>query len=457
MRANAKTTKPTPTRLWDRLRLLLRAVESGRVALGSTVADVAVMFERERWDGWGPSHRRNMRSVLDFLVHTMVYREPFDDDPADVAAWKRARLALPGVDEGDSLHLALLLAPDLTDAVLLRRTTDLRTDRLNTQAQLRHQRAWARYLAAGTSRGGRRLREPAHAVVLREPRAICEPRTEQLFTVVLGALLATAERAGLLVGPNPWHAFAPKGRPHIGYRRPRRVAINDRNMPPLGLLVDLADAIAELGPRDPRTGRPTGDRFRALVLSTTAGPRPSEQAGLHPSDYRSGSDPELRLAHSAGPASPSVSDDGSGYVVRDRLKGRNPGEVRVVGLARYVADALDAHLERGYASEQFLFTGPEGGPLRFGNITDTYWRPAVAKVFGRSSEPRLREMEYRWLRKAAITWMIRAGLGIDRVSDLTGHSSAVLLAHYLGVVKAYPDHRLWTGWDAAWDWAVAER
>ena len=405
-----------------------------------------------------------MTSVLKFLEHVMVYRAPFEDDTPEVAAWKRARLALPGVEEDASLHVALLLVPDLAEAIWARRTTDRRVAQLNVQALVRHQKDWARYLAAvqdqqaGHRRGGTLPQRPGDQVVLHQAPDTVSARTEELFATALGATLGTAERAGLLYGPSPWHAFAPKGRPNLGYRRPRPLAIHQRNVLPIGRLVDLADVIGTLGPLDRRTGRPTGDRFRALVLAFCAGGRPSEYAGLHPDRYLPGPDPVIAFHRSGEPASPSATDDGTGFHLTDRLKGRDPGTQRPVGIPRYVADALDAHIARGYAVDGRLFTAPEGGPLRYGNLTDTYWRPAVARVCGTSSEKVLQDLEFRWLRKGAITWMLRSGMSIIEVAELTGHSPAVLLQHYAGIVGDRHDTpRLWTGWDAAWDWAAQER
>jgi hypothetical protein len=267
--------------------------------------------------------------------------------------------------------------------------------------------------------------------------------------------LATAEAAGLLMGPNPWAAFAPKGRPNVGYRRPKPLAIHERNVLPMGRLVDLADAIAEMGPLDPRTNRPSGARFRALVLATVAGGRPSEYAGLRPDEYVVGPEPRLVFTRSASPTSPAA-NEGVGYHVADSLKDRDPGETRPVGLPGYIAEALNAHIAAGYASDDRLFTGPAGGPLRFGNLVDTYWRPAVERVCGRSAERLLRELEFRWLRKGAITWMLRSGKSVIEAAELTGHAPNILLAHYAGIVGSKHDRRLWTSWDDAWEWAVKE-
>lgn len=75
--------------------------------------------------------------MLDFVRQTMVYTEPFEDadeasdDTDEVAAWKWARLTLPGVKLGGSLHVALILGPDLERAIATRRATNRRPRALN--------------------------------------------------------------------------------------------------------------------------------------------------------------------------------------------------------------------------------------------------------------------------------------------------------------------------------------
>lgn len=441
--------------------LMVKAVADSYLALGATVRDVIASIIRERWDSWTPTHRTNMANTYAFVEHVMVYREPWEDDSPEVAEWKRARLNLPGVEEGASLHVSLILSPDLTDAIMLRRTTDRRVALLNTQARARHEAQWARYLgaqaakSAGSWRGGRLPMRPPDELTLRPQPEKVSARTEELFATAVGCILRAAEGAGLLIGPNPWKAFAPSGRPNVGYRRPRPLQVHERNVTPMGVVDDLADDISRRGPLDPRTGKPTGERFRALVLASCAAGRPSEYTGMRPGDYIPGEEPSLLFAQPASLVAPAA-NEGSGLYVADSLKDRDPGEVRRVGLPRYVADALDAHVEAGYASDDHLFTGPRGGVLRWGNLVETYWRPAVERVCGHSSERILRELEWRWLRKGAITWMLRSGMPITDVAELAGHSPAVMFDHYAGVVASSRGAHQWTSWDDAWAWAVTE-
>lgn len=460
--ATLEALDPTNRAAVSPRNLLVRSAAAGELTLGATVADVAAMVLAERQSSWGSGHDTNIRNVLSFVTSTMVYREPYQDDPPEVAAWKRARLDIPGVEEGASLHVALILAPDLADAIAVRRVTDRRVERLNEQAMDRWSNAWARYTQAvaaqqaGTRRG-RLPARPAEQVALREPAPQVEARTEELFANSIRMLLGHAENHGLLLGPNPWRRFAARGgHGQVGFRRPQPLAVHERNVPPLGAVLDLAEAIATQGPPDPRTGRPTGDRLRALVVLSAMAARPSEYWALRPSDYRPGPHPTLTIAGAAGPVNAASSPTGDTYERRDILKDRGPGQVRVLPLPRAAADALDAHLAAGYASAEHLFTAPEGGPVRWGNLIDRYWKPAVQQVFGHSSEPLLRDLQLRWLRKGAITWLLRAGMPLTQVAETAGHSPTVLLEHYAGVVARHQGTRQWTGWDDAWAWASQE-
>lgn len=176
---------------------------------------------------------------------------------------------------------------------------------------------------------------------------------------------------------------------------------------------------------------------------------------MRPQDYTPGPDPHLLFARSASLVTPAA-NDGDGVYVADSLKDRDPGQVRRVGIPQFVAEALDVHLAAGYASSEALFTGPQGSVLRRGNLSETYWRPAVARVCGHSAEPVLRDLEWRWLRKGAITWMLRAGLPVTDVAELVGHAPAVMFDHYAGVVDGSRGVHTWTSWDAAWQWAATE-
>ncbi|GAA3221199.1 tyrosine-type recombinase/integrase [Oerskovia jenensis] len=442
---------------------LLGRIAAGEYPLGATIADVIRMVVAERAPGWSPAHNVNMRNVLAFVEHVMVYREPNLNDTPEVVAWKRARLELDGVMEGGSLHVALILPPDLTEAISLRRYSNRRADLLNVQRQLAWHQSWTRYddaqraRAAGIRRGGRLPARPADTLELLPVESEVSARTEELFAKAIQMLLNHAADHGLLPGRNPFPHFAGRTRSVAGFRRPQPMAIHERNVVPLGTVIDLAEAIARQGPTDPRTGCAVGDRFRALVLASVAAGRPSEYAALRPDDYRSGPEPRLVFRTSAGPAHTAGTRDGTSYAHSGSLKGRAPGQVREVPIPRAVAEVLDAHLAAGYASRDHLFTGPGGGPLRWGNHVETYWRPAVREVLGHAAEPQLRNLTLHWLRKGAITWLLRSGMNLLDVAELAGHDHTILINHYAGVTHSADARRIWTGWEDAWAWASSER
>lgn len=441
--------------------LVLAEVAAGRYGLGPTVADLVEDLKAARYAGSGPKNKSNISSVLSILKHVMTYREPHPDEPAEVREWKAARLELPGVELGGSMHVRLLLVRDLDDAIEMREHVDFRVEAFNTQAVRRHQQDWERYLRAvqakrdGTWRGGRLPHRPPDEVELREQPPQTKARTEQLFAQQLAAVLRIAESRGHLVGPNPWRAFTGDPTRRRGYRIPRSARVNERIVPPLGAVVALADQIATLGPADPERGCPTGQRFRALVLTGATAPRPAELCGLAPEDYVPGDRPHLLVRRSLTHVSPEL-NDGSSIHLTDAPKARSTGEVRKVELPRAVADALDAHLAAGYASAEFLFTGPDGGPLNLAAIAEVYWRPAVTAVLGHSRTPQLAHMPFRWLRKAGITWMLRSGKTLAEVADIVGNSSTVIEDHYAGVVPGEHERRAFTTWDDAWAWAAQE-
>lgn len=198
------------SRTWARpSNPVLESVRRGGLALGATVDDVIEQILRDDWGGWGPKERSNKLSAYAMVSHALRYREPYGDDPPEVAAWKRARLALDRVEEDTSMHVMLLLVPDMRDAINIRRYTDRRIERLHEFASVRYEREYDRWRAAlkakqeGTWRGGRLPQRPVWRGRPVDDKPV-EARTEELFAQCLGRVLRVAESNGMLVGPNPW-------------------------------------------------------------------------------------------------------------------------------------------------------------------------------------------------------------------------------------------------------------
>jgi integrase len=89
---------------------------------------------------------------------------------------------------------------------------------------------------------------------------------------------------------------------------------------------------------------------------------------------------------------------------------------RTVGLPRFVAEELAAHLARPGDPEAFVFTAPEGGPLRVHGFRARVWRPAT-RAAG------LDGLRIHDLRHTAVALWIAAGANPKEVAARAGHSS----------------------------------
>lgn len=88
---------------------------------------------------------------------------------------------------------------------------------------------------------------------------------------------------------------------------------------------------------------------------------------------------------------------------------------RTITLPRSVAQELGEHIGR-FPGDGFLFTGPEGGPLRVSNFRRRAWAPAVR-------EAGLEPLTFHDLRHTHAAWLIAAGEHAKLIADRLGHSS----------------------------------
>jgi hypothetical protein len=88
---------------------------------------------------------------------------------------------------------------------------------------------------------------------------------------------------------------------------------------------------------------------------------------------------------------------------------------RTVGLPRFVVEKLAAHLAGPGNLDAFVFTAPEGGPLRVNLFRARVWRPAVMAAG-------LDGLRIRDLRHTAVALWIAAGANPKEVSARAGHS-----------------------------------
>jgi integrase len=89
---------------------------------------------------------------------------------------------------------------------------------------------------------------------------------------------------------------------------------------------------------------------------------------------------------------------------------------RTVGLPRFVAEELAVHLADLGDPEAFVFTAPEGGPLRVHGFRARVWRPAT-RAAG------LDGLRIHDLRHTAVALWIAAGANPKEVSTRAGHAS----------------------------------
>jgi integrase len=89
---------------------------------------------------------------------------------------------------------------------------------------------------------------------------------------------------------------------------------------------------------------------------------------------------------------------------------------RTVGLPRFVVEELAAHLAGPGDPEAFVFTAPEGGPLRLHGFRARVWRPAT-RAAG------LDGLRIHDLRHTAVALWIAAGANPKEVAARAGHSS----------------------------------
>lgn len=334
-------------------------------------------------------HRHNMRVAMDLLV----YR---DGDPRLVA----------GVNAGESILLSHLTSDDLRLAVVGRRGINDRTTAVNERA-----------LAAAVARG-------ETDIDLRP--VVASAATVRSFFVTLSMIVKAAMQSGHTTG-DPLQGVA-KIAP-----APKAGRVSTRMVPSIDEVFDLADAIAALGPEI--DGVPAGDRFRALVLAAgTLAARPGELVAHRPDLITFGTDgaPTVVMFEETEAA---VYDTETALRGRrtQPLKQRDVGETRQVPAITEIADALRTHLERGYHGHDRTFTSPTGrGRLNWGNITDVYWKPACARVFGGTAKAALADMPPKTLRKAAITHWLDSGISIYLASDWAGHSTDVAELYYVG-------------------------
>jgi integrase len=103
---------------------------------------------------------------------------------------------------------------------------------------------------------------------------------------------------------------------------------------------------------------------------------------------------------------------------------------RRVGLPQAVTAELARHLAAPGVAEEFVFTAPQGGPLRVAGFRYRAWRPATEAAG-------LEGLRIHDLRDTAVALWIAAGASPKEVSARAGHSSVSFTLDRFG--HLYPE------------------
>ena len=116
---------------------------------------------------------------------------------------------------------------------------------------------------------------------------------------------------------------------------------------------------------------------------------------------------------------------------------------RTVGLPRFVVEELAAHLADLADPESFVFTAPQGGPLRVTGFRARVWRPAT-RTAG------LDGLRIHDLRHTAVVRWIAAGANPKEVAARAGHASVSFTLDRYGHLYPEADLTLRERLDAIW-------
>jgi integrase len=160
------------------------------------------------------------------------------------------------------------------------------------------------------------------------------------------------------------------------------------------------------------------DRYQALVLTAAySGLRWSELAGLKV--YR------LDLPRNRIRVEETLVE--AGHLMTGPPKTERSR--RWVTLPQSVTFAIAEHL-RLHPSSEYVFTSPNGGPLRRQNFMRRVWRPAVQRAG-------LEGFRFRNLRHSHATWALESGVSPVLVAFRLGHASTRMIeAHYASLLES---------------------
>ena len=123
---------------------------------------------------------------------------------------------------------------------------------------------------------------------------------------------------------------------------------------------------------------------------------------------------------------------------------------RMVGLPRFVVDALAERLATPGAPEELVFAGPQGGALRVPLFRRRFWLPAT-RAAG------LGGLRIHDLRHTAVALWIAAGANPKEVAAQAGHASVSFTLDRYGHLYPEADLTLRSGWTRSGRPAEADR
>ena len=148
-------------------------------------------------------------------------------------------------------------------------------------------------------------------------------------------------------------------------------------------------------------------RYRVLVLTGGyTGLRFGELAALRINDF----DPLRRTLR----VDEQLSRQGTSRMVPSPLKTRKAR--RTIGIPRFLADELVAHISAHPSLSDLIFSMTRGGPLDYNRFRSRYWNPAVKASVGSPCTP-------HDLRHTHVAMLIAQGESPKYIADRLGHES----------------------------------
>jgi len=121
-----------------------------------------------------------------------------------------------------------------------------------------------------------------------------------------------------------------------------------------------------------------------------------------------------------------------------------------VSVPPFLREMLAAHLSAYPTAEGFVFSGPEGGPLRPRNFRRRAFAPAVQRA-------RLEPLRVHDLRHTCAALLVAQGAHVKEIADRLGHSSPVVTMRVYAHVLPSLEERLSEGLEAAFRAAEGSR